>query len=145
MIGAFITRRFNFNTLKHYWPILAQRNTNLVVFLWKKTTELVLFFHKKTTNLVFVWPNMSQKIFKVLSLIKNIIIYFNFVNLKLSAWFETGSKNIYFVICFLLKLKPKFTITPTVCLSLPVFITMQIMSISADGSDTNILHYFLHS
>ena len=63
------------NTLKLFWPILGQRETSLVIFLWKmrtisvvflaniipnglyqvirnnivakKTTELVLFFHKK--------------------------------------------------------------------------------------------------
>ena len=70
------------NTLMLFWPILGQRKTSLVVFLWKrstssvvflstniisngiykaiknnigdkKTTELFLIFHKKTTNLVF--------------------------------------------------------------------------------------------
>ena len=80
-----------FNTLKHNWPILGQRKTRLVVFLWKrrrslvvflatilflmairnnimakKTTELVLLFHEKTTNLVFLWPNMGKLFLKVL-------------------------------------------------------------------------------
>ena len=32
----------------------------------KKTTELVHLFHKNKTKLVFLWPNMSQKSFKVL-------------------------------------------------------------------------------
>ena len=32
----------------------------------KKTTELVLLFYNNTTKLVFLWPNMGQKIFKVL-------------------------------------------------------------------------------
>ena len=69
------------------WPILYQRKTSLVVFLWKrrtssvvcsvniisngliqairnnivaiKTTELVLLFHKKTTKLVFLCPNVG--------------------------------------------------------------------------------------
>ena len=45
------------------WPYQAIRN-NIVA---KKTTELVLLFHKKTTKLVFLWPNMSQKCFKVLT------------------------------------------------------------------------------
>ena len=75
-------------------PILGQRKTSLVIFLFrwrtssvvflstilflmayirqlemilaKKTTELVFFFHKKTTKLVFLWHNMGQKILKVL-------------------------------------------------------------------------------
>ena len=34
--------------------------------LAKKTTELVRLFHKNITKLVFLWPNMSQKSFKVL-------------------------------------------------------------------------------
>ena len=74
-----------------FWLILGQRKTSLwkrrtisVVFLAnnfsnglyktirnnivaKKTTELVLLFHKKTTKLVFLWPNIDQKCFKVLS------------------------------------------------------------------------------
>ena len=33
----------------------------------KKTTELVLLFHKNITKLVFIWPNMGQKSFKVLT------------------------------------------------------------------------------
>ena len=84
------------NTFKLFWPILGQRKTSLVVFLWKrrkssvvflatilflmayirpleiilakKTTELVLLFHKKTTKLVFLWPNMGQLCFKVLTI-----------------------------------------------------------------------------
>ena len=73
-----------FYTLILFWPILGQRKTSLVVFLYKrrtssvvfffanfisngltysrlleivlgkKTTELVLLFHKKTTKLVFL-------------------------------------------------------------------------------------------
>ena len=38
----------------------------LKIILAIKTTELVLFFHRKTTKLVFLWPNISQKSFKVL-------------------------------------------------------------------------------
>ena len=34
----------------------------------KKTTKLILFFHKNKTKLVFLWPNMSQKSFKVLTI-----------------------------------------------------------------------------
>ena len=36
----------------------------------KKTTELVLLFHTNMTRLVFHWPNMSQKCFKLLIVIK---------------------------------------------------------------------------
>ena len=32
----------------------------------KKTTELVLLFHKNITKLIFLWPNIGQRIFKVL-------------------------------------------------------------------------------
>ena len=66
-----------FNSLMIFWP-----KKNSVVFLGniisyglyqiirnnivtKKTTELLLF-HKNTTKLVLLWPNMSQKIMKVL-------------------------------------------------------------------------------
>ena len=33
----------------------------------KNTTGLVLLFHKNITKLVLIWPNMSQKNFKVLT------------------------------------------------------------------------------
>ena len=84
-----------FDTLKHFWSILGQRKTSLVIFLWrrrtssvvfvatilflmayirpleiivaKKTTELFLLFHKNITKLVFLFPNMGQKSFKVLN------------------------------------------------------------------------------
>ena len=39
----------------------------LEIILAKKTTELVLLFHKNITKLVFLWPNMGQKCFKVLT------------------------------------------------------------------------------
>ena len=39
----------------------------LEIVLAKKTTELILLFHKNITKLVFLWPNMGQKSFKVLS------------------------------------------------------------------------------
>ena len=47
----------------------------------KKTTELVLLFHKKTTKLVFLWPDMSQKSFKVLKT-KNLIMQNNLCEVK---------------------------------------------------------------
>ena len=39
----------------------------LEIILAKNTIELVLLFHKKTTKLVFLWPNMTQKSFKMLT------------------------------------------------------------------------------
>ena len=84
---------YYFNNLMVFWPILDQRKTSLVFFLWKrrtssvvfwsilflmawyktlevilfkKNTEIVLLFHKKTTKQVFLWPNMGQKTIKVL-------------------------------------------------------------------------------
>ena len=84
------------NTLKLFWPILGQRKTSLVIFLWKSrtnpvvflatilfliayirpleiilaknTTELVLLFHKNITKLVFLWSNMGKKSIKVLNI-----------------------------------------------------------------------------
>ena len=44
-------------------PYIAIRN-NIVA---KKTTALVLLFNKNVTKLVYLWPNMGQKCFKVLS------------------------------------------------------------------------------
>ena len=80
--------------MKLYWPLLGQKKTCLVIFLWKrktssdvflanvisnglyqaiknnivakKTTELVLLFHKNITKQVFLCPNMNHKWFKVL-------------------------------------------------------------------------------
>ena len=40
----------------------------LEIILAKKTTELFLFFYKNITKLVFLWPNISQKNFKVLNI-----------------------------------------------------------------------------
>ena len=64
------------NTLMLFWFILDQRKSSLVVFLWRRRTSSVVFLSnirplviilaKKTTKLVFTWPNMSQKIKKVL-------------------------------------------------------------------------------
>ena len=72
----------NLNTLKHNWPILGQKKTSLVVFIWKRTTSLVVFFGndiisnglyqvirnnivaKKTAELVLL---SYEKLFKLLS------------------------------------------------------------------------------
>ena len=51
------------NKVLKKWPCKAIRN-NIVA---KQTTELVLLFRKKTTKVVFLWPNISQLCFKVLS------------------------------------------------------------------------------
>ena len=62
------------DTLMLFWPILGPilfliaYIRPLGIILDKKTTELVLLFHKNITKLVFLWPNMSQKCFKVLNL-----------------------------------------------------------------------------
>ena len=91
-----------------FWPIMGQRKSNLVVFLWKRrmssvisnalilaknTTELVLLFHKKTTKLVFFWPNIGQKSIKVLIKIKYIKTYKIFVKLK-EFLYISGQNNI---------------------------------------------------
>ena len=34
----------------------------------QKTSEVIVLFHKKTTKLDFLWPNIGQLCFKVLSL-----------------------------------------------------------------------------
>ena len=73
------------NTLNILWPILGQRKSSLVVFLWKRRmssvfffnqyiyrpleillAELVLLFYKNITKLDFLWPNMGHKTFTVL-------------------------------------------------------------------------------
>ena len=43
----------------------------LEIILAKKTTELVILLHKIITKLVFLWPNMGQKSFKVLTIALN--------------------------------------------------------------------------
>ena len=40
----------------------------LEIILAKKTNELVLIFHKNITKLLFLWSNMGQKNFKVLTI-----------------------------------------------------------------------------
>ena len=40
----------------------------LKIILTEKTTELVLLLHKNKTSLVFLWPNVGQKPFQVLTL-----------------------------------------------------------------------------
>ena len=73
------------NILKHNWPLLGRMKTSLVVFFKKKRTSSVVFlatiffsngliwpleiilWQKKTTNLVYLWPNIDQLCFKVLS------------------------------------------------------------------------------
>ena len=123
------------NILMLFWPILGQRKTNTVVFLWKRRTSSVVFlatilfliawynpleiilakkttellFHKNITKLVYLWPNMSEKSFKVLIFIylfwvgrhvylvkwnfESIfvfflfVIYFTFLRLKINALF----------------------------------------------------------
>ena len=38
------------NTLKPFWPILGQRKTSLVIFLWKRRTRSVVFLANIISN-----------------------------------------------------------------------------------------------
>ena len=59
----------------------------LEIIMAKETTELILLFYKNITKLVFLWPNMGQKSFKVLSNRKKI-------------HFETAiTKNLFLSFC----------------------------------------------
>ena len=53
----------NFLECLTLWCLISAFINNIVA---KKTTEIVLLFHKNTTKLLFLWPNMGQKIIKVL-------------------------------------------------------------------------------
>ena len=83
------TRFFSLNCnkkLKHqHWCIFKAKGfVSVTTFLahigpqvniGQKATELVLLFYKDITKLVFLWPNIGQKIFKVLIIIKYIHKY----------------------------------------------------------------------
>ena len=44
------------NTLKHFWSILSQRKSSLVVFLWKRRTSSVVFLATILFQMVYIRP-----------------------------------------------------------------------------------------
>ena len=61
----------------------------------KKTTEFVFFFHKNLIKLVFLWPNMSQKCFKMLKYICEREIYSCFPPFYIWICAKVLNKNFY--------------------------------------------------
>ena len=91
-----------------FWPILflIAYIRLLEIVLAKKTTDLVLLFHKNITKLVFLWPNMSQKSFKVLNISKpqykkkqnNLYSIYQKLNTLKHFWFILGKRKTSLVI-----------------------------------------------